>query len=652
MPPKKSINIVVDEYIKKSAIKNRVSYDTFYKKMDKATIKLITDVQYINEDPDLYIEKLSVKELQEIVEISSNLYHNDEGSGLTDYAYDAMEYHLRKKQKAIGLKYDKIGAPPVKKIQKQLRYPMPSLPKIKPGKKLQQLLLTNPSLQWSVKLNGVSGMAIYENGQLVEINTRGDGTVGGDISYLIPYLNIPKIITITHTLAIRGEFIMTKENARKHKCEGRAYVSGKLNSGFIADVKDIDFIVYQIVTPEIVSLNEFNVVDRGIFTPKVYDVIFLYKEKRESSLYDIDGLVLATDTQSVAFKMMLESQQRNTKVVDVNYSITRHGRYFPVIVYKPIYLDRVRITRATGHNAKHIRDWGIHKGQEITVIRMADTIPQIKNVGQGGEPILPPTTYPWKWKGCDIVLEDVDNPIVHQRRLYHFFSTIGLKQFGEKTAQYMYEAGLTTAMKVINASVKELMKVKGIGVKKANDYHKHINNQLQSISPDNLIEASSLCVGLGKKSLKIIFRHIPNLLTMTCEDIINHFKKNKIPGFAAVKIKKVIDMVSIINPYITEFNKEIQDSVKHYYIKKQALLDKTGRNPSIKGKHFVLTGFMLTPQVEDEIENYILDHQGIIDKKLSKDSVLICGQIEMNSKIEEAGKLHLPIYTVEEFKQL
>lgn len=648
--------------------------------------KIIPDADIINADPEEYINnKLSnIEDLRRMVDIASYLYHNYETSSLTDNTYECLEYFLKKAEKKLGNKYDRIGAPVIDRIRKELTYQMASLEKIKPdSKKCIHFLSELDRCVWSVKLDGVSGLAIYKKGVLVELNTRGDGKYGGDVSELIKYINIPQTIeTQCDIFVVRGEFVISFEKFQKYKLEyanPRAFVSGKVNSGFISDgLNDIDFVAYELVDwdmPTLPKISEslmilankgfITVKHQEVFSPLLFTIITIYKEQKANYIYLCDGLVLTmnyprqkTNTSqapsySKAFKMTLETQIRHTQVTDIEWNITRYGRYFPKVIYKPVYVDGVRLTKATGHNANHIKKWSMGKGTEIDIIRSGHVIPQIKDIkiDTSITPIYP-TSFPWHWSGLDIVLDDIEpNKFVQIKRIVHFFKVLGLKQFGQKTAEKMYEHGLVSAEDIIKSSVSDFMKIKQVGKVKANNYYNDIHTIMKQISPAKLMSASSVFnCGVGKNLLTILFRKVPTILDMSESDIINWFSKNKLPGFGPAKIKSAAKNIPEFRAYLESFAKsDISDLISHH-INKVNDLNNNGCNKEIKGKKFVFTGFF---NDTDDFEEYIIDNEGSLENKVSeKITALITGDIQhMNTKMTAAVKYNIPIYTLKEFSE-
>ena len=672
----------------------------------------IKDAEIINEDPDKYIVKNlgKIDDLKRMVHIASYLYYNYDGGGLTDNSFDALEYFLKKKEKLKGRAYEKIGAEPVEKIRTRLPFIIPSLNKVKPGTlalvnflNLAENSIANTEIVASLKLDGVSGEVYYKKGKLHAIYTRGNGIIGGDVTYLKDYVrNIPLTLEehTTYDFVVRGEFILSIE-IYEEKYAGlysnaRSFVSAKINSGFVnSALTDIEFIAFKIRidglsvripkpsdTLKILDDEGFKIVDYEILkNPTTFQLIELYRERRKISPYLIDGLVLSINqedipatkitneiyknlgpvinpTNTVAFKMQLEEQLRITKVVNIDWRISRYGRYVPVAVYESVYIDGIRLHRATAHNAKHVREWNMGKGTIITVFRSGDVIPQIKkesvvkdmkikaiypkDIDEGG--------YDWEWKGSDIVLVDIEgNPDVHRKRILHFFQTIGIAGIGEKTVEKFYDAGMLTPEAVIRAQISDFLKIKGIGKKKANDFYNNIRSGMASVPPDRFIEASTTFQsGTGRKTFKELFRRLPNLLNMSSKEINDYFNKNKIKGLGPAKIKKIAEGIPEFRNYLNTFSKEDVDKAVNYYINKVKELQRDGVNKFINGRVFVKSGFM--GKTDYELEDYIYDHNGTFTETVSEDiaAVIVGPALDSSKKITAALELGIPVLTIRE----
>ena len=708
---KEIVSKYIDEYIFEEALKLNKSYQFVYDHQLKNNLpdimkhkvyyepygwlsKRIKDAELINQDPDHYINTYLTKteDLKKLVEIASYLYHNYD-CNLTDNSYDALEYHLKKRLKLKNRLYDKIGAPPIDKIKKKLLHGMPSLDKIKPGQfKCHQFISTTKTMLWSLKLDGISCMIIYKNGKVFEVTTRGNGTIGGNITPLSSHLNIPQKIVHKGTFVVRGELILPKEKWIKYNQEftnPRSFVNAQINTTIISPyLNDIHFVAYQVMNnnnqkmlpsyglKQLTKLG-FQIVHHGLLDqPTLYTIMQLYIDERKTASYVIDGLVLtkneecdaikplqpndvvSSPTYSFAFKMLLEEQIRSTEVTNVEWNISRYGKYIPVVIYKAVYIDGVRLHRATGHNANHIKKYNVGLTTPVKVHRSGDIIPQIKYedivVDQTIQPIYPDHQYQWHWDKLHIVLDDIDNnPYVQIKRILFFFKTIGLEQFGEKTAEKFHHIGLTTPELIIKADVKTFTKIKGIGIKKAQKYYDNIREIMKTCPPDRLVVASSTYQNkfISRPLLKLLLNKIPNILDLSTDDIKKYFKTHKIVGFGPVKINIVATNIPLIRQYLDSFAKE--DLIKSigFYNDKQQQLEQKGYNELIKNKKFVMTGFL---NDDYEFEDYIYDHQGEFVDKVTKDiTAIINGNAQnISSKMMEGSKLNIPILTLDEFIHL
>lgn len=701
----------IDECIKKVAIEKRKSYAEIYATIfdpaylekclvDKCSSldieeckqsqtcvyfegecysRVFPDVIRMNKDPDRYIEKMSTADLEKLVKIASYLYYNFEGGGLTDNAFDTFHYRLNQRLKIRHRRYEKIGAPPVDKIRTLLPYPMGSLQKVKPGTRaLYNFLNGIPKIIYSSKLDGVSGMIVYTNGKLDKIYTRGDGTIGGDVTYLKSYINnIPERVNQEGVFAVRGEFILPKSKWLKYeKSYGnpRSFVSAKINTGVITSgLQDIDFIAYQIVfsekkgiqgveTFQTLDLLGFKVVEYGVFNdPVIFDIITEYKERRASSEYSIDGLVLSKPGDSVAFKMLLESQTRESMVTNVEWDVTRYGKYQPVAIFEGVVIDGVRLHRATAFNAAHVRDWSMGEGTHVTVVRSGDVIPQIKNVqvDESIEPIFPEIAYPgkdepayaWHWQGRDIFVNEVDgNERVQIKRLEHFFETIEVPRIREKTLQKLWNAGMKEVKDVTSASPEDFMEIRGIGEKSAFAHYSNIHNTMRKTRLDRFLVASTTFQSrLGRKIVKRVMRDFPNIFEKTESEIREFFKSTKVKGVGPKTAEKIAEGIPKFMKFLYSLNKDDIEHAIKYDKERVEKIKEAGYNDKIRGKTFVLTGFHGT--IDYDLEDAIYDNLGDFTTVLTNrvDAVIAYNLYDITDKMINAHEMGIPVYSLDEF---
>lgn len=647
---------------------------------DKCVPRYVENAVEINNDPDKYALKLKTPELTFFLEYLAFLYYNYDGGGVTDNSYDALEYNLNKRLKTKGRLYEKIGSLPIKKLRITLPYPMASLDKVKPETNELNKFLNSGTIGakqdivWSDKLDGVSGMIVYENGT-ISMYTRGNGQIGGDVSYLRDYIKLPKIDN--EYLVVRGEFIITKkiwnEKYKDSYANARGFVSAKINQGYVSEaLPDIEFLAYSLIEPSGIKPSQtFKIlVSKGFKTPVngilqntlTFDIISTYKKRREESEYFIDGLVIThdiVDGDSKAFKMTLEEQLRKTRAINIDWNISRYGRYVPVVIYEAVYVDGIRLHRASGHNAQHIVDWHMGKGTHLTIARSGDVIPVIKDVeiNTAIQPILPPSLkeggWNWEWDNKDIVLTDIENNSeVHIKRILHFVETISIRGLGEGRVRKLYEGGFTTIKSITNASEKDFKTVKGFGKKLSHDVYDRIHNTLKNTRLDRFFVAiTTLKTRIGRNLLKTVTRYYPEIYQSSSQEIMEYLKKNKIPGIGPQRIKMLAESIPKFKDILIELNEnDIKEAIKNNE-ERIKNLNKKGFDPNIENKDFCFTGFL--GEIEYKTEDFIDDNRGnIVSTVTSSTTAVICANpANITGKMMKALELKVPVYTLLEFKQ-
>ena len=652
----------------------------------------VKDYDQINDDPDEYINNLSTQQLKNLRDLAAHLYYNVGDSGIEDNSFDAIEYHLRKRLKKEHDKSGPIGAIPIQKLRADLPYPLPSLNKVRPEERAYSIFLQNKpakGLVWSEKLDGVSALVVYKNGDATELYTRGDGVIGGDISYLIEYLKFPTLDN-KDDIAVRGELVIKRSTFRtKYKdlySTGRSFVVSQTNKGFITpSISDVDFVAYEFVFTDDdgkikyvnpvndlsqLNLYGFEIVEHGFFGEDVMmlDIALTYRERREESVYDIDGLVLdynfsrqellqaVNPEYKVAFKMDFTEQIRTTQVIDIDWGISKHGKYKPVAVYKPVYLSNVRIHRATAHNAAHVRDWSMGKGTIIKVTRSGDVIPQIKDVkvDEDIDPIYPSQEYKWHWDSKEIVLNDIEsNPRVHQKRMLHFVNVVGVRGLGEKTIEKLYDAGYTDINKVLNATIAQLIKVRGISKVSAECMKDRLTEAMCNTPVDRFIDALTITnFTISRKLIKEVLRTFPDILDVqrSSTEIEDILKTKKIKGIGSKRFKQISEQFPKFRVMLMEMDGKCVLKALANQRKIAEKLKREGYNPKVNGKTFVFTGFKKTPY---ELEDYIFNNMGKTSSSVVSGTIGVITYTNMliTPKILKAREFGIPIYTQQEFRE-
>jgi DNA ligase (NAD+) len=611
-----------------------------------------------------YLNTLSLGEVEEMITLANKKYHNAE-SVINDELYDILFDYLNEKNPTSQI-VSNVGAN-IEKNKVLLPYHMASMNKIKPDTNAVDKWLStyNSGSMITTKLDGVSGLYTTESSSgEPKLYTRGNGKYGQDVSHLISYLNLPK----QKNIVVRGEFIISKqvfdEKYKGQFSNPRNLVSGLVNSQKNGQEKypDISFIVYEVIKPVLKPSEQVtfasklgfvfckNVYGSTVSNDKLSEILIEWRQNYE---YQIDGLVVTDDKiyprfdknpdQSFAFKMVLQDQVAEAKVVDVLWSASKDGYLKPRIKIEKISLCGVDIEYATGFNGKFIRDNCINIGSIVKLVRSGDVIPHIIEVIQPAKyPNLPEIEYDWTESGVDIVVKDKStNQEVLEKNLTLFFKTIETEGVSDGTIKRLVKSGYNSIPKIISMKVEDFMKLDGFKEKKSIKTYESIQNAIKKNTLEDLMCASNIFGrGLGPKRLSLILETYPDILT---NDVSNKDKVGMITEIKGMSTKTAELFVTNIEPFVC-FIKEANLSYKIQEVQENKQVINTYH--LLYGKKIVMSGFR-----DKELMGFIKKVGGINENQITKDTfALIIKDLELEgSKKNTAIKQNIPIYSITDF---
>lgn len=617
------------------------------------------------------LEELVEKDLVEIILYANDLYYNKE-TILTDNEFDILkEYTQRKYPKNI--KIQEIGAPIIGKSKIKLPYEMASMDKIKSDSNSLSNWIKKYSGSYvlSCKLDGISGMYIYENGKQ-KLYTRGNGNIGQDVSHLTKFLKLPKI----EGYVIRGEFIISKNifetKYKKEFSNARNLVSGIINRKSLDEkAKDLHFITYEVIKPEMqptlqmetLKKLEFEVVQnktiRNLSNEYLSKILI---DWRESYDYVIDGVIVTDDKiyprtsgnpeHSFAFKMVISDQIAEAKVVDVIWTPSKNGYLKPRVRIEPISIGGVSIEYATGFNGKFIQDNKIGIGAIITIIRSGDVIPHIKSVTfPATTPKMPTVPYLWSDTHVDIILENVgEDETVQEKMVTAFFVHLEVDGLSNGNVKRLFKEGYNTVPKILRMSIADFERVNGFKAKMSEKLFNCIKEKIKKSTLLNIMVASNkLGRGLGERKIKPILEMYPDILVSTDSVETKIEKLKKVPGIGN---ENAVSFVENIGDFI-EFLREckLEDKLTGKVLEKPLNIVITEENKShpLYQKKIVMT------KVRDKEIIYSLGKfsASLVDSVKKDTFVLIVKEkTDTSNKVESAKKLGITIMTPEEFKSV
>ena len=369
---------------------------------------------------DINAKKQRMKELIEVLDKAAKAYYADSAEIMSNAEYDELYDELENLEKETGIVLagsltKKVGYEVLSSLPKKAhKEPRLSLAKTKEVAELESFLGDKEGiLMW--KLDGLTIVLTYENGELVEALTRGNGEIGEVVTENARFFeNIPLVIPYKGSLMVRGEAIIKYSDfnrindeitdvAEKYK-NPRNLCSGSVRqlSTEVTASRNINFIVYEDLEggekfkTRVEELNYleslgFTVVDHPLVTRDSLEAEVRTYEKRIKS-YDIpsDGLVLQFNDiaygnslgrtakfprHSIAFKWKDETAE--TILREIEWSASRTGLINPVAIFDPVELEGTTVTRASVHNVSIMRGLKLGVGDRIKVYKANMIIPQI-----------------------------------------------------------------------------------------------------------------------------------------------------------------------------------------------------------------------------------------------------------------------------------
>jgi NAD-dependent DNA ligase len=627
-----------------------------------------------------FLETLQQKDLENMIQHASKQYYNH-SPVLTDNQFDIIKNFVDTKFPTNKVTKE-VGAE-VERNKVVLPYEMASMDKIKPD--------TNALSNWcqkftgpyvlSCKLDGVSGLYTLNQGKndtnaangsanSTKLFTRGNGTVGQDVSHLIPYLKLP--LNHSGNIAIRGEFIMSKQTfLTKYAAKFaniRNMVAGIINSKTITDaVLDLEFVAYELIEPtlkpsdQLAFLKQLGIkcVLSTLVTNKLSNEMLsgVLIDWRSNYAYEIDGIIVTNDAivprtkgnpeHAFAFKMVLSDQIAEAIVTDVIWTPSKDGYLKPRVQIEPLYLGGVKIEYATGFNGAFIKDNRVGIGATIELIRSGDVIPHIKSIiVPSFEPKMPDVPYKWNDTKVDIMLLNASNdPTVKEKNITCFFKGIEVDGLGSGNVSRIIETGYDTVPKIIKMMEADFLKVDGFKGKMASKVHTGIHQKLDNVSLTTLMAASNIFGrGFSDKRLELILGELPDILVSV------RTQAQKIAAIIAIKGMAEITATTFVSK-IAEFNAFL----KECGLEDKLLLTATyGKDTLVKGNHshplhkktVVMTG------TRDKNVLEILKLAGAVQgSSVSKNTFLVVAKSadDDTGKAEDARKLGIQILSVEQF---
>lgn len=644
-------------------------------------------------------KKKRMAELNEILSKAADSYYNTGVEIMSDHEYDELYDELERLEKETGIilsgsRTQKVGfevASSLKKIKHTSR--MLSLEKTKSVEELTSWLGNNEGfLSW--KLDGLTLVLTYDNGELTQAVTRGNGEIGEDITANARHIKeLPLKISFTGHLVIRGEAIMLYkdfEKVNEQTEEGSKYKNPRnLCVGTVRNLdpkvtaeRNIYFYAFNLVSADGYENNSFmsriewlsslgfqTVYGVKVNSSTLADAVEKFEKSIAENEFPSDGLVLILD--DVAYGISLGStahaprngmafkwkdETADTILREVEWSASRTGLLNPVAIFDPVELEGTTVSRASVHNLSEVRKKQLGIGDTLSIFKANMIIPQILENKTCSDNLAIPTECPVCNGETEIKVSDGDVetlyctnrqcPAKHIGKFEHFVQRDAMNIVGLSTATIEDFVGEGFIRKYSDFYHLDRYREK---ITAMDGYGERSYQKIQeSVETSRKTELSRVLYSLGITNIgsaasKLICRNYP-----TAEQL------EKLTVEELVEIDKIGNVLA--NDYVEYFAdeknlEEFHELLNELEIAETAAVDESS---AISGKTFVITGSVAMWKNRNELKAYIESLGGNVSGSVSgkTDYLINNDSMSNSSKNKKAKELGVKIITEEEFKQL
>lgn len=639
-------------------------------------------------------------------------YYNQDQPEISDYDYDTLMRELisieeeHPELKKVDSPSNRVGGAPLDKFNQIVhKTPMLSLANVFSEEEIRSFDkrvrdLAGKDLEYVVefKIDGLSVGLTYQNGELKNGSTRGDGVVGEDITKnLMTVKTIPLKIDEKKELIVRGEVYISKEdfekvneqqddlglqlfaNPRNLAAGSLRQLDSKLTAKrpldiFVFNLENIDDFSIKTHSGSIEFLKEqeFKVIENYKVCKsidEVIDHINYWSENRDKLRFEIDGMVIKVNDIEAreamgntaksprwATSYKFPAEKKTTKILDIVVEVGRTGTITPSAILQPVRLAGTTVSRATLHNEDYIKEKDIKINDTVLVQKSGDVIPKVLEViekDRTGEEI--DFIMPDKCPAClepTVRLEgeaavkciNMSCPAQIRRGIIHYVSrdAMDIDGLGESIVTLLLNQGLIKDISDLYYLKKEdIVNLERMGDKSA-------NNLLNSIEASKKNDLWRLVNGLGirfigTKAAKILsdnYKNLDELIDAKVDDL------NNLEEFGNIMSSSVVEFFN------EDKNIEVIDKLKKAGVNTESLKDDFDDITKIFDKmKIVLTGTLPTLKRNDA-KDLIEKRGGKVTSSVSKSTTFVLAGEEAGSKLTKAEELNVKIVDENYFKEL
>ena len=655
---------------------------------------------------DLENARKSAEELRKKLNYHAKKYYEEDNPEITDYEYDMMLRELE----GIELAYpelvtedsptQRVGGAALNKFTPVTHeVPMESLHDSFSEEELfdfdRKVREVVPKVSYVVepKFDGLSVSLEYRNGIFVRGSTRGDGSVGEDVTENLRTIKtIPKKLTrAVPFLEVRGEVYMSNEsflkllerqelNEEKPFKNPRNAAAGSLRQkdSRITAQRELDIYVFNIQQIEGVVLNTHKesldyLTELGFHTPPFYncydDMDDVVKEiqrigkQRGGFSFPVDGAVIKVNAfhdreligSTSKFPKWAEAfkyppEEKETVLLDIEINVGRTGVLTPTGLFEPVLLAGTTVSRATLHNEDFIKEKDIRIGDTVVLRKAGEIIPEVVSV-KAHKPDSKPYQMPEHCPSCGskvqrepgeaaLRCDNTQCPAQLLRHLIHFVSRDAMDMEGLGPAvleQLVAHQLVSSPVDLYSLNKEALVDLERMGEKSA----ENLLNAVEK-SKGNDFYRFIYALGIrhiGLRAAKLLTQRFPTIdqiLKATPEEIA------AIDGFGQIMAESAAYYFSLPE------TRTLIDSFRTKGVNLESFEKEESKDLRFSGKTFVLTGALPT-YTRAEAGKMIEDRGGKVSSSVSKKTSFVLVGEEAGSKLTKAQKLGVPVISEEEF---
>ena len=641
-----------------------------------------------------------MKELGKKLREASRAYYQEDREIMPNVEYDALYDELSALEEETGIVLAdsptvNVGYEAVDQLPKEEHErPMLSLDKTKDREALREFVGEHPTLL-SWKLDGLTIVLTYENGELVKAVTRGNGIVGEVITNNARvFKNIPLKISFRGRLVLRGEAIITYSDFEKinetigdadakyknprNLCSGSVRqlnneITAKRNVRFYAfslvSAEGVDFQNSREVQFQWLNAQGFDVVEyRKVTADTLDEAMDYFAEAVTKNDFPSDGLVALYDNiaygeslgttakfprNAMAFKWA--DEMRDTKLLEIEWSPSRTGLINPVAVFEPVELEGTTVSRASVHNISIMKELKLGIGDTIRVYKANMIIPQIAEnlTGSGNAPV--PHICPACGQETVVKKEnDVEclfcvNPGCPAKKIKSFglFTSrdaMNIDGLSEATLEKFIARGFIHDFGdifEISRYRDEIVEMEGFGQKSYDNLIESLERAKETTLPRVIYSLGIANIGLA--NAKVICRYFNNDL-----EKIRHASLEEISEIDTIGPVIAGNLVSYFQD--EENNRRLDHLMSFLHIQDEG----SKQEQIFAGMNFVITGSLVHFGNRSEAKELIESLGGKVKGSVTKKTnYLINNDIQSSSsKNKKARELGIPILSEEDFLNL